>query len=166
MPSSFIACLVFILTHAVVAQADFSPVSEYTTRLPSAQWATTHVGTATLGDLNVMASLEVTEQRFEVPEAMANQLQTLISIEPVTKKAFRLHLTAGEAGELRADYTLAPELLSGDHAFRDGFVSVPSLHHEYTFVVIPLDGGALRVTCKRKADGALVSEFSLNPVGL
>jgi hypothetical protein len=163
MPSYLIACLVFILTHAVVAQADFTSAAEPSTRLSAAHWQVTHVGSAQLGELSVEAALEVTEQHFEVPEALAGRLQTLISIEPVTKKSFRLHLTAGD---LRADYDLAPELLSGEHAFREGFVSIPSLHHEYTFVVSPLDGGAFRVICKRKADGAPVSEFSLNPVNI
>lgn len=163
MSASVIACLVFILTHSVVAQADFAPTSEFSARLPATGWAATHVGTAQIGELAVSATFEESQHRYEVPASLANRLNTLISIEPVTKKSFRLHLVAGE---LQAVYELNSELLTGENAFRDGFVSVPAINHEYSFVIIPLDGGALRVVCQHQGKAGTVSEFSLDPVGL
>jgi len=166
MPTSIIACLVFILSHAVIAQADFTPAPAAGARLSSHRWQATHEGNGTFEEKAVHATLEVSEVRYEVPDALAGRLNTFISIEPSTKKTYRLHLTTGAQAELRADYALEPKLLSGENAFREGFVSAPALHQEYCLLMLPLDGGGYRVIAKKKSDQTVVAEFAIDPVAL
>jgi hypothetical protein len=131
-----------------VAQAN-SPGTE--TAFSLAKWQITHSGSAPLGEGLCTATLEVSESPVEARA----------SIEPARPRAFRLAFHGGLDAESLAHYELNRELLSGEDAFREGFVSVDRLNGEYAFTLIPVDGGGYRVRALRRADGNLASEFML-----
>lgn len=164
MYANILACLVFILTNSVVAQADFTPSDLGIARLPTAQWTATHQGNGELGGVAVSAALEVAEKTFEVPEVMAISLQTLVPlVTPAPEKIFRLTLAMNEKPELRATYELRAETISFEGDLREAFVSRPSIHQSYSFAVLPQEDGSLRAVYSR--DGKSESgEFALKPL--
>ncbi|RZA07936.1 MAG: hypothetical protein EOP11_06340 [Proteobacteria bacterium] len=149
MPSTLIACLLFILTHSVVAQADFSPAGESPFSL--AKWQITHSGQAPLGAQIHTASLEVSDA----------PVLAFASIERPVHRAYRLTLRGAGAQMIVASYELHPELLSGEDAFLEGLSSREQINHELCFRLIPLDGGAYRVRATSRSDGAPVGDFLL-----
>ena len=163
MLGTLFTCFLFILTHAVVAQADTPPTSP-APRLTNGLWATTHEGELNGLGQPVEAALEVTERLYEAPE-VADRFKTLLSIEPQPQKIFRLSLQSTVNPAVRDEYELVKKTVSYDGALREAFVNKPSIHREVEFVLLPQLAGTLEGHFPRRNQlAAGTGAFSLKPV--
>lgn len=160
--------LLFILTNSVIAQAaipaEFAPREINSPALSTDQWQPRYSGTAELNGMAVTATLEMAERTVEVPEAMANQLNTLMVLEPASRTVTRLSLALQESPDLGAFYPLKNTLVSFDGVFRKAFVTMDSSNQEFHFVLTHEADGSVKVNYSRNAGGDLAASFVLRPI--
>jgi hypothetical protein len=162
--SKLFLCLLFILTNSVMANA--SPLNNDLgiTRIDPNTWKTTHAGELELDGIPVVAALQMVETSIELPAQLANNLQTLVPLNPVQKKYFRLIVAAVEKPSLRAQFELEGQTVSVDGVTRYAYLSKDSAE-DFQFLIVAEKNGTLRATYTRGAGSqAEQGEFILAPL--
>jgi hypothetical protein len=148
-----------------MAQAEVTPVELGIAKVKLGQWQATHANGIELDGLSVLASLEVAQNKVEVPTFMANRLQTLVPLTPTLKKEFRLVLVATENPSLRASYDLEARIANVNGVSRFTYVSPENSQADFRFVILAQDDGSLLVSYTRHSGLTLEQgQFTLAPM--
>jgi hypothetical protein len=160
-----LSCLLFILFSSVMAQAAVSPAELGIAKVKLGQWQATHASGIELDGLSVLASLEVAQNKVEVPNFMANRLQTLVPLAPTLKKEFRLVLVATENPALRASFPLEARIANVNGVNRLTYASPENSQTDFHFVILAQNDGGLLVSYTRHNGPTLEQgQFTLSPM--
>lgn len=148
------ACLIFILTNSVMAQAALPAGDMQTSQISIEKWVPTYAGETEVDGLPVTAILEQSQ------ETAAPQFNALIqdsyvpSLLPVIKRRYRLNLVVSHNPHVHAVYEVSPKTVSVEGDVQKVFVSDANDARGFQFLVTAEKDGTLKVEYNRKvADG-------------
>ena len=156
--------LVVILANTVLAQAGYleaNPVK----RLELNSWKAVYAGNTQMDGMEVVAVLEKTESTLTLPSPIVANLQTLVPLQPMVQKNFRLSLVAQDQPNIKVSFPLQARTITMDGRPTLAYFSTPRLGDQFEFALISRPDNTLQVQYRRAAgENTETGEFSLSQI--
>lgn len=157
-----VTCMVFILTHSVMAQAGSLSTN---LRIDTQKWVTSYAGETEVDGLLVTVNLDEARSNLGIPDIMIG-LSGLVPMETVpAQRNFRLSFIVSHNPSIRTSYVIQPRTVSVDGALRLAYVSqLDQRDFQFMATVQPDSTVLVSYTRKTAQGGSTTGQILLSPV--
>lgn len=163
MAQSLLISFVFILTNTVIAQAGNLELGSVARKIHTSAWTATHAGTTELDGMPVVAALEQSDTKLNIPNFMV-AFDSEVPLAAPKPGKYRLTLVAQNQPEIQVSFPLLPRPVVSNGETALTFQSEARLGDQFEFAIVPRSDGTLLVKYRRANDENSTGEFVLSPL--
>jgi len=145
------------------AHALFEPFRS--NRVVPNQWTANFAGETTLDRVNVIATIESMDQEVSLTKNPNSPWNTVLPMQPIYKKIYRISFTPNDQPKIRVSYTLRKYKGSDNGENVDIFLSADN-NSEFTFKIVSQPDGNMKAQYARKLSPGIMEtgSFFLEPL--